>query len=111
MNSFVRGNRDTQARSQSGSILQQLSLMNDPFILTRNKVGASPTLRALANNSNNRAVVEELFLLFLSRQPTEFERNEAVSILGKAASQAARNTAVEDLAWVLVNKLEFVFSY
>lgn len=38
MSAFLRGNRDTQQRSQSGSILQRLSLMNDAFVLTRNKV-------------------------------------------------------------------------
>lgn len=111
MNSFLRGNRDSQQRNQAASILQQLSLMNDAFVLTRNKVAASPNLRALASNTDNNAVVDELFLLFLGRTPSDFERNEARNTLSKAANQAARNTALEDLAWVLINKVEFIFSY
>ncbi|MCC6393156.1 MAG: DUF1553 domain-containing protein [Bryobacterales bacterium] len=111
MNAFLRGNRDTMQRNQSGSILQQLNLMNDAFVLTRNKVGASAALRALANNSDNQKVVEELFLLFLGRAPSGQERADAVNLLGKAGSQAARNAAVEDIAWVLMNKVEFLFSY
>jgi len=34
-----------------------------------------------------------------------------VGYLGKANSAAARNTAIEDLAWVALNKVDFVFSY
>ncbi|HUQ91064.1 MAG TPA: DUF1553 domain-containing protein, partial [Bryobacteraceae bacterium] len=111
MNAFLRGNRDSQQRSQAGSILQQLNLMNDQFVTNRNKVGASANLRALANNTSNPSVVEEIFLLFLGRQPSDRERTEAVNVLAKAANQAARNTAVEDLAWVLMNKAEFAYSY
>ncbi len=111
MDAFLRGNRDTQQRSQSGSILQQLGLMNDAFVLARNKVNASPVLRALAGNSDRDTVVDEMFLRFLSRKPSAQEKAEALKILGAAATQAARNTAVEDLAWVLVNKTEFIFSY
>lgn len=111
MNAFLRGNRDSQQRNQAGSILQQLNLMNDQFVTNRNKVAASATLRALATNTDNQAVTEEIFLTFLGRKPSEREKAEAVSLLSKAANQAARNTAVEDLAWVLMNKIEFVFSY
>jgi hypothetical protein len=111
MNTFLRGNRDNQPRNPSGSILQQLALMNGAVVLSRNKVGASPTLRALAGNTDNNAVAEELFLLFLGRTPSDFERNETRGVLSRASNQGARNTAIEDLAWVLVNKAEFVFSY
>lgn len=111
MNNFLRGNRDTMQRGQSGSILQQLGLMNDAFVLNRNKVGPSTTLRAIAQMTNQDALLEELYLTFLGRQPSDYERSQALPFLARATTQAARNTAVEDLAWVLMNKVEFVFSY
>jgi hypothetical protein len=111
MNAFLRGNRDTAQRSQQGSILQQLNLMNDATVLTRNKVGASATLRALANNTNHQAVVEEIFLLFLGRKASAAEQAQALGVLTRATTQAMRNTAVEDLAWALINKIEFLYSY
>ena len=37
MNTFLRGNRDTQPRSQAGSILQQLTLMNDAFVTNKTR--------------------------------------------------------------------------
>jgi hypothetical protein len=111
LNNFLRGNRDTQQRSQAGSIIQQLTLMNDPFVMTRVKVAASPTLAAIARMGDNRQIVDELFLTFLSRMPSAHERQVAVSHLAKATSTAAKNLAVEDLAWVAINKVDFLFSY
>ena len=111
MNSFYRGNRDQVKRSQSGSILQQLYLMNDAFVSTRVKVSASPKLKEVSQMANNRDVADELFLTFLSRYPSDAERAAAVARLAAATTAAARNTAIEDLAWVLINKVEFLFSY
>ncbi|MCX6620808.1 MAG: DUF1553 domain-containing protein [Acidobacteria bacterium] len=111
LNAFLRGNRDSQPRSQSGSILQNLYMMNDSFVTTRVKVSASPTLAAIGKLANNDAAVDELFLLLLSRMPTSYERSQATAHLGKAASAAARNTAVEDLAWACINKADFLFTY
>lgn len=111
MNSFNRGNRDTVRRNQSGSILQNLNLMNDnTIVLSKVKVTASPTLKELAKLTNNDELVDQIWLTFLSRKPSESERAKAVAYLDKANS-AARNTAIEDLAWVAVNKVDFVFSY
>lgn len=111
MNAFFRGNRDTQQRSQSGSILQQLNLMNDNFVLSRVRVSASPTLRAVAQLPTNGAVLDELFLLFLGRFPSETERAAGLAHLDKAATPDQRRAAIEDLAWVCINKTEFLFSY
>ncbi|MDQ2898860.1 MAG: DUF1553 domain-containing protein, partial [Acidobacteriota bacterium] len=119
LNSFLRGNRDNQQRSQSGSILQQLNTMNDNFVLSRVKVAASPELSALSKMTDNNALLDEMFLTFLSRLPTGEERRKGNDYLSQplpananaAAVAAARNAAVEDLAWVCINKLDFLYSY
>ncbi|MEZ5353447.1 MAG: DUF1549 domain-containing protein [Bryobacteraceae bacterium] len=111
MDAFLRGNRDTVTRSREGSIIQQLSLMNNAFVTNRLKVRASENLRNAAAIADNGAAVEELFLLILGHAPPERERAEAIAHLEKARTAAARNLAIEDLAWVLVNKTEFLFSY
>jgi hypothetical protein len=110
MNAFQRGNRDTQQRSQAGSVLMQLALMNDPFVGNRIRASASPVLQA-ASRMNNAEAVEYLYRRFLARTPTPSESQTAVAALTRASTAAARNAAVEDLAWVLINKLEFLFSY
>jgi uncharacterized protein DUF1553/uncharacterized protein DUF1549 len=111
LNSFLRGNRDNLQRSQAGSIIQQLNLMNDPFVLNRTKVAASPVLQSISQMSSNDDVVEQTFLTFLSRFPTAGERQAATAALAKTTRPADRNAAIEDLAWACINKLDFLFSY
>lgn len=112
MGFFLRGNRDAQNRAQDGSILQQLNLMNNNFVTSKAKVASSSVLKAVSTMSSFDAMVDELFLRFLVRQPSPSEKAKAVAFLSKAGtSQTARNTAVEDLAWALMNKQEFIFSY
>ncbi|MBK7928208.1 MAG: DUF1549 domain-containing protein [Bryobacterales bacterium] len=112
MNTFLRGNRDTLERRTAGSILQQLALMNDAQVINRVRVTASPVLRRIAGIPDNEAVVEEMFLTFLGRKPSEYEKGKAQEFLKRYATTAAtRNTSIEDLGWALVNKVEFLFSY
>ncbi len=109
LNFFLRGNRDSQPRTQDLTILQRLNIMNDPFVLNRLKVSASPGLQAIARIADNGGAVEELFLRFLARRPSDSERQSAMKYL--ETGQADRNGLIEDLAWVAVNKAEFLFSY
>lgn len=112
MNTFLRGNRDNLERRQAGSILQQLALMNDAQVINRVRVTASPALQRMARIADNEALVEEMFLAFLSRKPSEYEKGKALEFLKRYATTAAtRNTSIEDLGWALVNKVEFLFSY
>ena len=110
MNPFYRGNRDSFFRIQDGSVQQQLNLMNDTFILNRLRVASSSTLREAAALTNNEEMLDQLFLLFLQRQPDEREKKMALDYLAKAPS-GQRNTYIEDLAWSLVNKTDFLFNY
>lgn len=111
MNSFLRGNRDSQQRSQAGSILQQLNLMNDTTVLNRIRVASSTPLRDIAAKTDPAAMSDDLFLLFLSRWPSEREKEVTRAHLAKATNQATRTAYVEDVAWALINMTEFVFSY
>jgi hypothetical protein len=114
MNSFNRGNRDTLQRSQSGSILMWLNMMNSAVVNNRVRASgttASPYLVEMTKVASNEEVASDMFLTFLSRPATEYERGVAVKFLQKATTPAARITAVEDLAWALINKTDFLFSY
>jgi hypothetical protein len=108
LRAFSRGNRDTSPRKQAGSILQQMSIMNDAFVLTRIKVSASPALQSIAKIQDNGSLVDELFLELLARKPSGVERDKGVRYLEQSP---VRETAIEDLAWACINKLDFLFSY
>jgi len=53
-------------------------------------------------------VVSELYLRTLSRPPSEAELADAVALIDTAP---ARQPAVEDLLWTLLNSKEFVFNH
>lgn len=111
MNFFLRGNRDTQVRSQAGSIQQELALMNDNFVNSRTKASASPIIANIAKLKDNESVLTEVFLTFLSRHPSEREHTVGINFLNQAAGVTGPTTAVEDLVWAAINKVDFIFSY
>ena len=112
LDSFLRGNRDDQPRRSDGSILQALNLMNAGLIegkLAMTGATASPLIVASAGLNNSDAV-NRLFLTILSRYPSADEMSTALASL-PTANGAARNSAIQDLAWSLYNKVDFVFNY
>ena len=112
LNNFLRGNRDDQARKQDGSILQVLSLMNNPFVENRLQItGAAPSQLIIKNLSlGNPDLVNTLYLNILSRYPTGDEMAKAQAAI-PAAAGTPRTQAVQDLVWSLYNKVDFIFNY
>jgi hypothetical protein len=111
LDSFLRGNRDDLPRKPEGSILQTLNLLNSPLV--ENKLGmsgaaASPLLVEAARLGNTDAV-NKLYLAILSRYPTKDEMTTALNALPNEGS--TRNAAIQDLAWSLFNKVDFIFNY
>ena len=107
LNTFLRGNRDSQRRSGNLSILQRLALMNDPFVVNRTKV-SSPNLAAMFKITDNGQAIEEIFLTFLGRKPVDAELQ---TVLAAGAKAPDRNQFLEDLVWACINKADFQFSY
>lgn len=113
LDSFLRGNRIDSDRKGEGAIPQVLNLMNDTFVMDRTRVAVRnnvPTLgRRLMDkypDSQNGALIEELFLTVLNRPPTDAER---VTASGRLTGN--RQQRIEDLIWSLYNKVDFVFNY
>jgi hypothetical protein len=110
LDSFLRGNRDDQERRPDGSVAQALALMNHPFVVSRCRVtgnSESGSLAARVLAYPDPQLVDALFLTILSRYPSEEERAAAL----KALASGDRRARVEDLQWVLYNKVDFIFNY
>ena len=107
LDTFLRGDRDTNPRRQDGSILQALDLMNDSFVESRVKANVMGGLLAKNINLPNSQLVNALYLNVLSRKPTDAEMNTALQKL----TSGARSTSAEDLLWSLFNKVDFIFNY
>lgn len=113
LDSFLRGNRIDAERKGEGAIPQVLNLMNDAFVMDRTRSAVRNNVPLLARrlldkypDSQNGALVDELFLSVLNRPPTETERLTAANRL-----TGNRTQRMEDLLWSLYNKVDFVFNY
>ena len=106
---FGQNNRDKGERETGGSTVQASVLMNSEFVKSRihpapgNRIGK---LLAHEPPLPNEQIVEEIFLAFLSRFPAPEEKKAGVEVLEKFHSQG-----LEDLAWGLINKAEFILNH
>ncbi|MEW6731223.1 MAG: DUF1553 domain-containing protein [Acidobacteriota bacterium] len=108
LNTFGRGDRDDLVRSSTPSIQQGLTMMNSPFVNLRVRASATngTVARLLSSVSDDRQLVEELFFTVLSRQASKSELEQALTMLKGNRTQGA-----EDLMWVLINKIDFLYNY
>jgi len=108
LDEFGRGNRDDEPRENDSSIAQALSLMNDGTVVvnrTHRATANSTVAKVLASTTDPNTIADQLYLNTLSRYPTASEKAQAVAYL-KSGTLANKT---EDLQWVLLNSLEFLF--
>ena len=108
LDEFGRGDRDADARSNDSSIAQALSLMNDQTVVVNriHRATANSTVaKVLASTTDPGSIADQLYLATLSRLPRADERQTAITFL-RSGTLAQR---AEDLQWVLLNSLEFLF--
>ena len=109
LNAFGRGDRDSMPRRSDGSILQSLDMLNSPVVLGRihqNNQG-SHVATLLSQTSDSQTILRDLFLNTLSRPPTDQE----IALYAPTFQQSGNQVAAENLQWVLLNKVDFLFNY
>lgn len=112
LDSFYRGNRDTEDRRPDGSTLQVLNLMNDAFVMNKTRQSgtgetASLLRKALTGTTTDEQLVSMLYINVLSRYPNDQEKAAAYAAL----KDGVRTQRAEDLLWALLNKVDFFFNY
>lgn len=96
-------------RNHEPGISQVLHLMNAPQIQAKLSHPRGTVTRLVRSLADDGTLTEELYLTFFCRLPTAPERANAVRFLGR--NPALRQQAAEDLAWSMLNSLEFVFKH
>jgi hypothetical protein len=96
-------------RSAEPGVGQVLHLLNSPRVQAKLSHEAGAIARLVDRLPDNGALADEIYLAFYSRFPTDEERGVAVRRL--ARDSAHRREAAEDLAWSLLNSLEFLFNH
>ncbi|MBY0523844.1 MAG: DUF1549 domain-containing protein [Gemmataceae bacterium] len=96
-------------RNHEPGVAQVLHLLNSPEIQSKLSHEGGTVARLTRKHAENGPLVEDLYLAFFSRLPSAKERAVAVEYLGKDKDK--RREAVEDLAWSLMNSVEFIFNH
>jgi hypothetical protein len=113
LDTFLRGNRDDQPRKYEGSILQALNLMNNNALVEQRLAltgAAANQLLVSVRTRQPNEIVNTLYLNILSRYPSSDEMTKASAAI-PTASGTAKDQAIQDLAWSLYNKVDFIFNY
>jgi hypothetical protein len=105
--SLVFGYDPSSPRDEvSGSIPQALAMMNSPVVNGAiNARGRTELATLLSEIKDDRALIIELYLKTIARQPTE---SEITTCLAHVKEVNNRAEAFEDLQWALVNSTEFL---
>ena len=109
---FGRPGRTTACqceRNSQPSISQVLHLTNSPQIHAKLTHERGTVTRLVRDVSNDALLVEELYLTFFARYPSDEEKQAALDYLKE--SKPDRRQAAEDLAWSMLNSLEFLFNH
>jgi hypothetical protein len=88
---------------------QVLHLLNAPGLHAKLSHEAGAIAAWVRQLPDDSALTDELYLTFYSRLPSAEERRVALDHLSR--DPARRREAVEDLAWSLMNTLEFLFNH
>lgn len=114
LKTFGRNDRDIACeceRSTQPSMVQVMHLSNGDTINTKlsGKESRLNQLMRLADGAD-RAIIDEAYLLCLSRAPTAGEREQFETIFQQTPANEKR-AAVEDLFWALMTSREFLFQH
>lgn len=95
-------------RESESNLTQVLQLISGPSVNERVRSPKNRIGKLLAAKKSDREILEELFLVALSRPPAA---PEAQGLLDHVASSQDRRKGWEDVLWVLLNAKEFSFRH
>jgi hypothetical protein len=102
-------------RSVDPSVSQVLHVLNSPNIHAKLSDAGGRIAQLVERFPDNAALASEIYLTFYGRRPSADERRAAVEYLKTGDEVKAHTTdrrkAAEDLAWSLMNTVEFLFNH
>lgn len=107
------GNQADSAPDRTATILQALALMNGSFIGEATDLAESRTLAAVVDAPflSESEKIDSLYLTTLGRFPEPEERERMSEFLSSTDDLAARQVALADIFWVLLNSSEFLLNH
>ena len=111
LKTFGRNEREITCeceRSNKPSMVQVLHLSNGDT-LNKNLRSDQSCVNVMIPQSNEE-IIEETYLLCLSRMPSDGERNRLAAFFDNTP-EPERRAAIEDLFWALMTSREFLFQH
>ena len=107
-----RGQTCSCERQQDSSVTQALHLNNGQTLNDRLRDKKSRVEEWLKNKAGDKEAIERIFVLALSRQPTDAEHKRFSALMAEAARdpQTTRREILEDLFWSVLTGKEFLFN-
>lgn len=105
--SFGQANREFNEPTRDGSIIQATLMMNSRLVREKAKpIESSYFGSLLRRDLTDAQLAEALYWRFLTRAPESQELRASLDLLGERGQESGG----EDLQWILMNKLEFLFN-
>ncbi len=114
LKTFGRNARDITCeceRSNQPSLVQVLHLSNGSTVNEKLAAKNSRITKAIATGLSDKEIIEEAWLLTLSRMPTADEIKSIEAMITAAATPEEKRLAVEDMYWSLLTSREFLFQH
>ncbi|TCO85249.1 Ig-like protein group 2 [Chthoniobacter flavus] len=114
LNSFGRPNRVSTCeceRTNEPSMAQALHIANGDTLNQKLEAKDNRVDQLLASEKSNDALVDEIYMLALSRKPTAPERAGLDKALAAATTPAEKRPIVEDVFWSVMSSREFLFNH
>ena len=96
-------------RNTEPSTGQVLNLLNSHELQTKLSHDAGTIAKLVRTQPDDAKLVEDLYLRMYGRFPTAKERGTGAAYMSKKPND--RRKATEDLAWAMLNSLEFLFNH
>lgn len=105
--SFGQANREFNEPTRDGSIIQATLMMNSRLVREKAKpIERSYFESLLKRDLSDAQLADALYWRFLTRAPEPQELRASLDLLGERGQEGGG----EDLQWILMNKLEFLFN-
>jgi hypothetical protein len=95
-------------RSTDSNLSQALQLINGPVVHNKIRDKNGNLHQWITGGKNDQEIVSLLYLTALSREPIEAEVQTS---LRHIAANSDRTSALEDVAWAVINSKEFLFQH
>jgi hypothetical protein len=98
-------------RVSEPSVAQVFHLLNSERVQDKLSREDGRVADLASRTKDDEQLIADLYVTFLSRGPTAEEQRRSLSHIQSARDAADRRERAEDLAWTLLNSLEFVFNH